>query len=152
MFPSGLLCHLDDACISNPCREGSQCDTNPITGMFNCNCPPGYIGPTCNNDRDECSIGESSQQISFNLCQPLFSAVIYLCCLPAGTNPCEHGGQCVNTDGSFTCNCVRGYAGPRCEQDINECASNPCENDGTCLDRIGEYTCICMPGKFLVIF
>lgn len=67
--------------------------------------------------------------------------------LPSGTNPCEHGGQCVNTDGSFTCNCVRGYAGPRCEQDVNECASNPCQNDGTCLDRIGDYTCICMPGK-----
>lgn len=53
----------------------------------------------------------------------------------------------MNTDGSFTCNCVRGYAGPRCEQDVNECASNPCHNDGTCLDRIGDYTCICMPGK-----
>lgn len=63
-----------------------------------------------------------------------------------GTNPCEHGGQCVNTEGSFTCNCVKGYAGPRCEQDVNECASNPCQNDGTCLDRIGDYTCICMPG------
>uniref|UniRef100_A0A673CQ13 Notch receptor 2 n=1 Tax=Sphaeramia orbicularis TaxID=375764 RepID=A0A673CQ13_9TELE len=116
---TGLLCHRDDACISNPCREGSHCDTNPISGMFNCNCPSGYVGSTCNIDRDECSIG---------------------------TNPCEHGGQCVNTDGSFTCNCVRGYAGPRCEQDVNECASNPCQNDGTCLDRIGDYTCICMPG------
>ena len=86
----------------------------------------------------------------------------YPICLPAcshltmspssslpGTNPCEHGGQCVNTDGSFTCNCVRGYAGPRCEQDVNECASNPCQNDGTCLDRIGDYCCICMPGMFL---
>uniref|UniRef100_A0A3B3ZAP4 Uncharacterized protein n=1 Tax=Periophthalmus magnuspinnatus TaxID=409849 RepID=A0A3B3ZAP4_9GOBI len=113
-----LLCHRDDACISNPCREGSHCDTNPITGKFNCNCPSGYMGSTCNIDRDECSMS---------------------------ANPCEHGGQCVNTDGSFTCNCVRGYTGPRCEQDVNECASNPCQNDGTCLDRIGEYTCICMP-------
>lgn len=56
-FFSGLLCHRDDACISNPCREGSQCDTNPISGMYNCNCPPGYIGSTCQTDRDECSIG-----------------------------------------------------------------------------------------------
>ncbi|XP_023194961.1 neurogenic locus notch homolog protein 1-like [Xiphophorus maculatus] len=95
---TGLLCHRDDACISNPCREGSHCDTNPITGMFNCNCPPGYIGNTCNRDRDECSIGP---------------------------NPCEHGGQCVNTDGSFTCNCVKGYSGPRCEQDVNEGAPTP---------------------------
>ncbi|KAF5891229.1 neurogenic locus notch protein 2-like, partial [Clarias magur] len=60
-------------------------------------------------------------------------------------NPCEHGGTCENTAGSFTCNCARGYAGPRCEQDVNECGSNPCLNDATCLDQIGDYTCICMP-------
>lgn len=150
----GLLCHRDDACISNPCREGSQCDTNPISGMFNCNCPLGYVGSTCNIDRDECSIGEAEKVLgtpnasplpdrlcSFNM--PLSSSS------PSGTDPCEHGGQCVNTDGSFTCNCIKGYAGPRCEQDVNECASNPCQNDGTCLDRIGDYACICMPGMFL---
>uniref|UniRef100_A0A8C9TA92 Notch receptor 2 n=1 Tax=Scleropages formosus TaxID=113540 RepID=A0A8C9TA92_SCLFO len=116
---TGLLCHVDDACISNPCREGAQCDTNPINGKFNCNCPPGYVGSTCKDDINECTMG---------------------------SNPCEHGGQCVNTEGSFTCNCARGYSGPRCEQDLNECASNPCRNDATCLDQIGDYTCICMPG------
>lgn len=66
--------------------------------------------------------------------------------LPAGANPCEHFGKCVNTEGSFQCQCGRGYAGPRCEIDINECLSMPCLNDATCLDRIGEFTCICMPG------
>uniref|UniRef100_A0A8K9WM15 Notch receptor 2 n=1 Tax=Oncorhynchus mykiss TaxID=8022 RepID=A0A8K9WM15_ONCMY len=116
---TGLLCHVNDACISSPCRDGAQCDTNPINGMFNCNCAPGYKGSTCNDDINECIIGP---------------------------NPCEHGGLCVNTDGSFTCNCARGYGGPRCETDINECVSSPCQNDGTCLDRIGDYSCICMEG------
>lgn len=63
-----------------------------------------------------------------------------------GANPCEHFGKCVNTEGSFQCQCGRGYTGPRCEIDINECLSMPCQNDATCLDRIGEFTCICMPG------
>uniref|UniRef100_A0A8B9KKB2 Notch receptor 2 n=1 Tax=Astyanax mexicanus TaxID=7994 RepID=A0A8B9KKB2_ASTMX len=116
---AGLLCHIDDACISNPCKAGSQCDTNPVNGKFNCNCPSGYKGTTCNDDINECTIGP---------------------------NPCEHGGTCVNTEGSFTCQCARGYSGPRCEQDVNECGSNPCQNDATCLDQIGDYTCICMPG------
>lgn len=149
---SGLLCHRDDACISNPCREGSHCDTNPISGMFNCNCPPGYVGSTCNTDRDECSIGEEEGLFFYTYitCACAQSRVPIYSSLSTGTNPCEHGGQCVNTDGSFTCNCARGYAGPRCEQDVNECASNPCQNDGTCLDRIGDYTCICMPGIVLV--
>lgn len=66
LFFSGLLCHRDDACISNPCREGSQCDTNPISGMFNCNCPPGYVGNTCNIDRDECSIGEKDKALNIH--------------------------------------------------------------------------------------
>uniref|UniRef100_A0AAR2JIY6 Notch receptor 3 n=1 Tax=Pygocentrus nattereri TaxID=42514 RepID=A0AAR2JIY6_PYGNA len=113
---TGLLCHLDDACVSNPCNEGAVCDTNPLNGRAICTCPAGFIGGACNQDMDECA------------------------------NPCEHFGKCVNTEGSFQCQCGRGYTGPRCEIDINECLSMPCQNDATCLDRIGEFTCICMPG------
>ncbi|XP_072925215.1 neurogenic locus notch homolog protein 3 isoform X3 [Hemitrygon akajei] len=116
---TGLLCHLEDACVSNPCHEGAICDTNPVNGEAICTCPSGFSGPACNQDVDECSIG---------------------------ANPCEHFGKCVNTEGSFQCQCGNGYTGPRCETDINECLSMPCQNDATCLDRIGEFTCICMPG------
>ncbi|KAL7848423.1 hypothetical protein AOLI_G00231410 [Acnodon oligacanthus] len=35
----GLLCHIDDACIRNPCGEGQQCMTNPINGRAVC-CTP----------------------------------------------------------------------------------------------------------------
>lgn len=54
----GLLCHLDDACISNPCQKGSNCDTNPVNGKAICTCPPGYTGAACNLDIDECSLGK----------------------------------------------------------------------------------------------
>ncbi|MGH0125833.1 UNVERIFIED_CONTAM: hypothetical protein FKN15_025001 [Acipenser sinensis] len=116
---TGLLCHLDDACISNPCQKGSNCDTNPVNGKAICTCPQGYMGPACNQDVDECSLG---------------------------ANPCEHGGKCINTRGSFQCQCLQGYTGPRCELDVNECMSSPCQNDATCLDQIGGFSCICMPG------
>lgn len=56
---AGLLCHLDDACISNPCQKGSNCDTNPVNGKAICTCPPGYTGSACNLDIDECSLGRS---------------------------------------------------------------------------------------------
>ncbi|VTJ54253.1 Hypothetical predicted protein [Marmota monax] len=116
---TGLLCHLSDACISNPCNEGSNCDTNPVNGKAICTCPSGYTGPACSQDVDECALG---------------------------ANPCEHAGKCLNTLGSFECQCLQGYTGPRCEIDVNECVSNPCQNDATCLDQIGEFQCICMPG------
>lgn len=67
----------------------------------------------------------------------------------SGANPCEHGGRCLNTKGSFQCKCLQGYEGPRCEMDVNECMSNPCHNDATCLDQIGGFHCICMPGRVI---
>lgn len=54
---TGLLCHLDDACVSNPCNEGAVCDTNPLNGRAICTCPAGFVGGACNQDMDECSIG-----------------------------------------------------------------------------------------------
>uniref|UniRef100_A0A4W2F136 Uncharacterized protein n=1 Tax=Bos indicus x Bos taurus TaxID=30522 RepID=A0A4W2F136_BOBOX len=116
MGKTGLLCHLDDACVSNPCHEDAICDTNPVNGRAICTCPPGFTGGACDQDVDECA------------------------------NPCEHLGRCVNTQGSFLCQCGRGYTGPRCETDVNECLSGPCRNQATCLDRIGQFTCICMAG------
>ncbi|KAL1270051.1 hypothetical protein QQF64_032340 [Cirrhinus molitorella] len=82
-----VCCHLDDACISNPCKMGAQCDTNPVNGKLICNCPSGYKGKTCAEDIDECAIGP---------------------------NPCENGGSCKNTESSFTCICGLGYTGPFC--------------------------------------
>lgn len=55
----GLLCQLDDACISNPCQKGSNCDTNPLNGNHICTCPIGYIGASCDQDVDECALGKS---------------------------------------------------------------------------------------------
>lgn len=67
-------------------------------------------------------------------------------------SPCEHDGICVNTPGSFACNCTQGFTGPRCETNVNECESHPCQNDGSCLDDPGTFRCVCMPGKFKLQF
>ncbi len=167
LYFQGLLCHIDDACTSNPCKMGAQCDTNPVNGRFNCNCPSGYKGSTCADDIDECVIGETVCRtfvcLCLSMCLCIYSHLSLhthysVLCISyfantlffgtSGPNPCEHGGSCQNTEGSFSCNCAPGYTGPRCEQDINECGSNPCQNDATCLDQIGGYTCICMPGTY----
>lgn len=54
----GLLCHLDDACVSNPCQKGALCDTNPVNGNYICTCPQGHKGADCTEDVDECAMGE----------------------------------------------------------------------------------------------
>ncbi|XP_065808853.1 fibrillin-1 [Labrus bergylta] len=63
-------------------------------------------------------------------------------------NPCTNG-QCINTDGSFRCECPMGYRldirGVTCE-DTNECEiGNPCGN-GTCTNVIGGFECACDDG------
>lgn len=69
---AGLLCHLDDACVSNPCNEGAVCDTNPLNGRAICTCPAGFVGGACNQDMDECSIG------TFILTPLLFNSIYFI--------------------------------------------------------------------------
>lgn len=46
----------------------------------------------------------------------------------------------------FFCECLAGFRGPKCEEDINECASNPCKNGANCTDCVNSYTCTCPSG------
>ena len=40
-----------------------------------------------------------------------------------GTNPCQNGGECVDSGNGvrYTCICKPGYTGDNCETDIGEC-------------------------------
>ncbi|XP_055363642.1 sushi, nidogen and EGF-like domain-containing protein 1 isoform X2 [Betta splendens] len=64
--------------------------------------------------------------------------------------PCLNGGQCIDDcikgNPSFTCSCLAGFTGRRCQINVNECASHPCQNGGTCTDQINSFICQCPPG------
>ncbi|XP_069053640.1 sushi, nidogen and EGF-like domain-containing protein 1 isoform X2 [Lepisosteus oculatus] len=64
--------------------------------------------------------------------------------------PCLNGGHCIDDcitgHPSFTCSCLTGYTGRRCQIDVNECSSYPCQNGGTCIDGQNNFTCHCHPG------
>lgn len=57
--------------------------------------------------------------------------------------PCLNGAKCKDVDDSFRCECLPGYNGHKCENDIDECDSSPCQNGGSCIDSINGYTCDC---------
>ncbi|KAK3527535.1 hypothetical protein QTP86_026660 [Hemibagrus guttatus] len=67
--------------------------------------------------------------------------------------PCGHGrGTCINTVGSYRCNCHPGHqlighhVKPRCV-DINECSTpDICGIGGHCINLPGSYKCECLPG------
>lgn len=37
------------------------------------------------------------------------------------SNPCKHGGNCIDGTASFTCDCPPGLTGTTCEENIDEC-------------------------------
>jgi EGF-like domain len=61
--------------------------------------------------------------------------------------PCHNGGQCVDGVNWYRCECAKGFTGPDCRINIDECASSPCKYGGTCIDGIGTFECKCPPRR-----
>ncbi|XP_070534296.1 low-density lipoprotein receptor-related protein 2-like isoform X2 [Ptychodera flava] len=61
--------------------------------------------------------------------------------------PCQNGGECRPVGDGYVCECMPGYDGFDCDNDIDECASDPCLNDGTCVDDIADFKCTCPSGR-----
>ncbi|XP_018418411.1 PREDICTED: fibrillin-1 isoform X2 [Nanorana parkeri] len=111
-------------CAMREAGWGSPCEICPVEGdeAFREICPFGsgvVVGPNDERiDMDECT----------------------------DPDKCKNG-QCINTDGSYRCECSFGYviSGDECT-DIDECSvGNPCGN-GTCKNVIGGFECTCEEG------
>ncbi|XP_042170587.1 vitamin K-dependent protein S-like [Oncorhynchus tshawytscha] len=111
---------ISDQCLPFPCyKEGSE---GCIDGQasFTCQCRPGWKGPRCEDDIDECSDPDHQ----------------------AGCNQ-----KCYNSPGSFRCMCDDGYRFRTSEKihctDINECLLYPsiCEEPAKCVNNPGMYEC-----------
>ncbi|KAK2120708.1 hypothetical protein P7K49_002094 [Saguinus oedipus] len=74
-------------------------------------------------------------------------AVPSLAAFPAfPADPCHNGGSCTDGVNTAYCECLPGFQGTFCEEDINECASDPCRNGANCTDCVDSYTCTCPAG------
>lgn len=69
------------------------------------------------------------------------------------SQPCEHGGTCLNLVNGYHCLCPSNWEGRDCDVDVNECRNFAgtdlgCQNGATCINRPGSYECLCKSGWF----
>jgi Notch-like protein len=109
----------------NACRDQS-CLNEKITMKTQMICPKGFSNPpNCLEDINECLLE---------------------------IEPCKNGGQCINTIGSYYCQCNQYYQGSDCSIPIDPCSSNPCVASGSisCSVAINGtnygYSCTCQLG------
>ncbi|PIO23405.1 hypothetical protein AB205_0048350, partial [Aquarana catesbeiana] len=115
-------------CSDSDCHPNATC--SEFGGYGECTCKEGFAGDgTSCNDIDEC------QDYYYNNCYYY------------------DGCYCVNTIGSYFCNCYSGFE--YTEEigclDIDECADsslNNCDPVAICINYYGYYTCICPYGYY----
>nr|XP_033495310.1 cubilin [Epinephelus lanceolatus] len=89
--PTGCTQTSNVCQTNNPCVNG-QCVTTTSAPGYMCNCNPGWQGPLCDQNINECL-----------------------------SNPCQNGGTCTDGINGFTCTCTAQWTGPLCQTSQQEC-------------------------------
>ncbi|XP_066931947.1 fibropellin-1-like isoform X2 [Clytia hemisphaerica] len=149
----GHTCLEKDPCFPNPCGVNGQC-LERSGGAVICKCNQGWLGQLCDVE-DLCHQGthcmngatcvyrESSEFKC--LCADGFHGDSCELQLPCHDSPCENGGMCEVTGGSYTCKCVGGFHGENCHLQ-SHCYPSPCLNNGACFESQNGYVCQCTQG------
>ncbi|XP_061386506.1 fat-like cadherin-related tumor suppressor homolog, partial [Musca vetustissima] len=146
--PSKVLVNLG-ICGGQPCLNAGMC--HDLGDDFECICSERYTGKFCEVDLDPCA---SIPCLYGGLCEMLGPNNYSCTCPPhlsgkrceygrfCTPNPCKNGGMCEEGDGVPHCMC-RGFTGPTCEIDVDECENQPCGSGATCINEAGSFRCIC---------
>uniref|UniRef100_A0A7N8Y9V0 Growth arrest-specific 6 n=1 Tax=Mastacembelus armatus TaxID=205130 RepID=A0A7N8Y9V0_9TELE len=91
---------------------------------------------------------------SFSLSLFFFCFIFTLEDIPdqCSSSPCNAEGtvRCEDKKGDFLCHCFTGWAGARCEKDVDECRKRNGGCDHECNNTMGSYRCSCHQGYMLV--
>ncbi|XP_073447245.1 sushi, von Willebrand factor type A, EGF and pentraxin domain-containing protein 1 isoform X2 [Aquarana catesbeiana] len=154
----GVPCHAGEFSRTGlvPCYPCPRDYYQPEPGKSYClSCP--FYGTTtmtgarsitdCSSFGSSFSAAEESVMIpispqNVNSKYKVSSQVFHDCFL----KPCQNSGTCKQVGSGYTCTCLKGYTGTKCEINIDDCKSMPCRNNGICKDGIGKFECQCAAG------
>ncbi|XP_048720780.1 sushi, nidogen and EGF-like domain-containing protein 1 isoform X2 [Caretta caretta] len=158
---TGDSCEIEiNECESSPCLHRGRCID--LVDNYTCVCVEPFVGQRCETDPSPCEDRSCRNRQTCNYIRP----GRYICtCSPGyyGNNcqyggprmpsaclssPCQHGGNCLETEQGYVCECPEGYTGTDCRDKLSEDCE--CRNGGKCLD--GNFTiCQCPPGYFGIL-
>ncbi|CAF4618015.1 unnamed protein product [Rotaria sp. Silwood1] len=152
---TGQFCHVKiNYCLSHPCENNGIC-SNVATGYV-CTCSSDFTGTTCSIRMNTC-FNQTCLDNNIIHCPQGFTdppnclGDIDECLLES--EPCKNGGECINTMGSYYCQCNEHYQGNDCSIPIDSCISNPCiaSNSISCTSVISDthsidFNCTCRVG------
>ncbi len=163
-------CANDTKCVNEPGAYTCECKAG--SGWTGQNCDENI--DECALSLDYCANGsacvDQEAEIDFKLCQG--DTCAYAACRDAvtaldnwcaddwdaGCAQCANGEEtnyadctnlgavCTVYKAGYACDCVDGWEGELCDQDVNECLNNPCLNGGACNNNDGGFTCSCPDG------
>ncbi|KAJ0063100.1 hypothetical protein NL108_012557, partial [Boleophthalmus pectinirostris] len=150
---NGISCEDVDECIKDVCMRGQCLNT---VGSYLCLCKAGFKfnSETADcEDQNECTDFGSSPCGTWRCENTIGSYRCFQTCQPdidecLNETICGNSGVCENTDGSFHCQCDRGYTNPpgdmtRCV-DVNECEmSEALCGEALCENHDGSFLCFC---------
>ena len=125
-------------------------------GSYTCQCEHGWIFNETSfecDDFDECKSEGIVLSLIHSPILNLFLSLIEIFEKVVDTKEgpvCEDKSMCVNTPGSYTCDCKDGLTfnetSNACD-DVDECEfQGICEEDSTCINTYGTYECECHIG------
>lgn len=150
------------------CKSNNDCPGNAICDEHQrCLCPTPNIGNDCRHPCEGLSCGPNSNCMLVNqeakcLCSPGFVGSADRIGGCVDDDECKHtpsvcpeGSLCVNTPGSFTCQCPSGILGDpfkggcaRSNIALSCDEENPCSRDENCVvdGYLGKNACVCRQG------